>query len=84
MDRRVQGVLHKKGRDAAALDRLSGREREVLVLVVQGRTSKEIARIVGVKPSTIDTYRSRIMTKVDVTDICSLVRFAIRQGLINP
>ena len=84
MDRRVQGVLHKKGRDAAALDRLSAREREVLVLVVQGRTSKEVARIVGVKPSTIDTYRSRIMAKLDVTDICALVRFAIRQGLINP
>jgi DNA-binding CsgD family transcriptional regulator len=80
----VQGVLHKKRREAAALESLSGREREVLLLVVQGRTSKEVARIVGVKPSTIDTYRSRIMAKLDVTDICSLVRFAIRQGLLTP
>ena len=84
MGRRVQAVLHKKRRETAALDRLSGREREVLVLVVQGRTSKEVARLVGVKPSTIDTYRSRIMAKLDVTDICALVRFAIRQGLLNP
>lgn len=84
MGRRVQAALHKSRREAAALDRLSGREREVLVLVVQGRTSKEVARIVGVKPSTIDTYRSRIMAKLDVSDICSLVRFAIRQGLLTP
>ena len=73
----------RKG-EAAALASLSGREREVLGLVVQGRTSKEIARSVGVKPATIDTYRSRLMAKLDVTDICALVRFAIRQGLLKP
>jgi DNA-binding CsgD family transcriptional regulator len=50
---------------------------------VEGRTSKEIARIVGVKPTSIDTYRSRIMTKLDVPDLCALVRFAIRLGLVK-
>ena len=80
----MQAVLHRRAREAAALDSLSRREREVLVLVVQGRTSKETARIVGVQPSTIDTYRSRIMAKLEVPDICALVRFAIRQGLLNP
>jgi two-component system, NarL family, invasion response regulator UvrY len=80
----VQGVRHKRAKEAGALDRLSVREREVMVLVVQGRTSKEIARIVGVKPATIDTYRSRLMAKLDVTDICALVRFAIRQGILTP
>jgi DNA-binding NarL/FixJ family response regulator len=55
----------------------------VLVLVVEGRTSKEIARVVGVKPTSIDTYRSRIMAKLDVPDLCALVRFAIRHGLIK-
>ena len=84
MSRRVQGVLHNRNQEAAALERLSRREHEVLVLVVQGRTSKEVARIVGVQPSTIDTYRSRIMTKLDLTNVCALVRFAIRQGLLKP
>ena len=55
-----------------------------MVLVVQGRTSKEIARTLGVKPPTIDTYRSRIMAKLGVPDICALVRFAIRQGMLSP
>jgi DNA-binding CsgD family transcriptional regulator len=64
--------------------RLSQRERQVLKLVVEGRTSKEIAQIVGVKPSSIDTYRSRIMAKLEINDIPSLVRFAIRHGVIKP
>jgi RNA polymerase sigma factor (sigma-70 family) len=74
----------KERQQADALRTLSAREREVLVLVVEGRTSKEIARIVGVKPTTIDTYRSRIMAKLDISDVPSLVRFAIRHGLIKP
>ena len=53
-------------------------------IVVDGRTSKEIARIIGVKPSSIDTYRSRIMAKLEINDIPSLVRFAIRHGVIKP
>ena len=77
-------VLDERKQEAAALDSLSAREREVLLLVVHGRTSKEIARVVGVKPTTVDTYRSRIMAKLDVSDLCALVRFAIRQGLLKP
>ena len=55
-----------------------------MALVVQGRTRKEIARIVGVKPTSIDTYRSRIMAKLGVEELPSLVRFAVRHGLIKP
>jgi DNA-binding NarL/FixJ family response regulator len=77
-------VLDEKQTEAEALASLSRREREVLILVVEGRTSKEIARMVGVKPTSIDTYRSRIMTKLEVPEVCSLVRFAIRNGLVEP
>jgi RNA polymerase sigma factor (sigma-70 family) len=77
-------VSKEKERAAAVLEALSPREREVLVLVVEGRTSKEVARIVGVRPATIDTYRSRIMAKLGVEDLPSLVRFAVRHGLIKP
>jgi RNA polymerase sigma factor (sigma-70 family) len=68
----------------ALLDTLSAREREVLKLVVDGCSSKEIARIVGVRPGTVDTYRSRIMAKLDIGDVANLVRFAVRHGLIKP
>ena len=80
----MQGVEKKRRKEAGALGSLSAREREVMALVVQGRTSKEIARIVGLKPATVDTYRSRLMAKLDVPDICGLVRFAIRQGMLTP
>ena len=73
----------KKSSRPAALDVLSPRERQVLKLVVEGKTSKEIAAIVGVKASSIDTYRSRIMAKLEVTDLASLVRYAIRLGVIK-
>jgi DNA-binding CsgD family transcriptional regulator len=74
----------KKNTKADPLSLLSRRECEVLKLVVEGRTSKEIAAIVGVKPSSIHTYRSRIMAKLEIDDIASLVQLAIRQGLIRP
>ncbi len=65
------------------LQRLTAREIQVLKLVVEGRTSKEIARSMGVEPTTIDTYRSRIMAKLEVGDLPGLVRLAIRHGLID-
>jgi DNA-binding NarL/FixJ family response regulator len=74
----------KKNMKPTQLDGLSPRERQVLKLVVEGRTSKEIAALVGVRPGTVDTYRSRIMAKLEIRDIANLVRFAIRHGLIKP
>jgi DNA-binding CsgD family transcriptional regulator len=70
--------------NSSLLERLSAREREVLMLVAEGHTSREIARIVGVKPSSIYTYRSRIMSKLESRNIAGLVRFAIRYRLIKP
>jgi len=66
------------------LSRLSERELQVMRFVVEGKTSKEIAAIVGVKPSSIQTYRSRIMAKLETKTIANLVRLAIRRGLITP
>ncbi len=73
-----------KKNETAPLNQLSPREREVLKLVVDGRTSKEIAATLGVKPASVHTYRSRIMAKLEISDIASLVRLAIRHGLIRP
>jgi DNA-binding CsgD family transcriptional regulator len=65
------------------LERLSRREREVLELVVAGRTSREIAAQLGISAPSVDTYRSRIMEKVNVEDLPALVRFAIRRGIVT-
>ena len=63
------------------LDGLSNRERQVLQLVVEGATSTSIADRLALSPKTVETYRSRIMQKLDLHDIPSLVKFAIQHGL---
>jgi DNA-binding NarL/FixJ family response regulator len=63
------------------LENLSPREREILVRVVEGQSSAEIGRALFLSPKTVETYRSRLMQKLDVTDVPSLVKFAIQHGL---
>jgi DNA-binding NarL/FixJ family response regulator len=63
------------------LSSLSPREREVLQLVVEGKSSKEIARLIHISNKTVDTYRGRVMQKLGVHDLASLMRFAIEHGL---
>jgi PAS domain S-box-containing protein len=78
-------VTHVEHLSAAAdpLARLSSRERQVLELVVAGRTSKGIAAQLGISPASVDTYRSRIMLKLGIEDLPALVRFAIRHGIAS-
>ena len=64
-------------------DVLSSRERQVLQLVAEGKTTKEIAGVLGVSVKTADSHRARIMRKLDIHDTAGLVRFAIRRGLIH-
>jgi DNA-binding NarL/FixJ family response regulator len=63
------------------LERLSPREREVLQLVVEGKSSKEIANIIHLSPKSVETYRSRLMQKLNVNDLPGLVKFAIQHGI---
>jgi DNA-binding NarL/FixJ family response regulator len=69
--------------DRSALERLSRRELQVLKLVVEGKTSREIARLVNISPKTVDTYRSRIMRKLSIDNLPGLVKFAIRNGITS-
>lgn len=63
---------------------LTPREREVLQLVAEGKTTKEIAAILGVSVKTADAHRTRLMQKLDIHDIAGLTRYAVRQGVIQP
>ncbi len=67
--------------DRSPLERLSSREREILQLVVEGKTSVEIAEILYISSKTVETYRSRLMHKLGISDIPGLVKFAIQHGL---
>jgi two-component system response regulator NreC len=73
---------YRSKRDPPA-DPLSPREREVLQLVAEGRTTKEVANILGISTKTAESHRTRIMSKLDVHETASLVRYAIRTGLVQ-
>jgi len=76
----VQGFTAPSG---DALGTLSVRERQIVLMVVQGQSSTEIGRALHLSPKTVDSYRSRIMAKLATPSVPALVRFAIRNGLID-
>jgi DNA-binding NarL/FixJ family response regulator len=65
------------------VDPLTLRERQVLQLVAEGNTTKEIATVLGLSVKTAETHRSRIMRKLEIRDTAGLVRYAIRRGLVR-
>lgn len=71
----------QRGEDSDPLGRLSAREREVLRHTVEGRTIAETAQRLGLSPKSVETYRSRLMTKLCIEDLPALVKFAIRHGV---
>ncbi|MGA3258869.1 MAG: response regulator transcription factor [Bryobacteraceae bacterium] len=65
------------------IDLLTSREREVLQMLAEGKTNKEIAGVLNLSVYTVDAHRGRIMEKLNVHSINELVRFAVRNGLID-
>lgn len=80
--RAIEALL-EPGAGARPIDALSHRERQVLRLVCEGKTSQEIGVLLHVSSKTVDTYRVRLMRKLGVGDVASLVRLAIREGVIS-
>lgn len=77
----VQGYL--AGTETPS-ERLTPRERQVLQLVAEGKTTKEIAVILGVTVKTAESHRTTLMSKLDLHSATELVRYAIRRGLVEP
>jgi two-component system, NarL family, response regulator NreC len=63
---------------------LTSRERQVLQLVGEGHSTKEIAALLGISVKTADSHRAKLMDKLDIHQVAGLVRYAIRSGLIEP
>jgi DNA-binding NarL/FixJ family response regulator len=66
------------------LDQLSPRQREILQLLAEGKTVKEIAFLLNLSAKTVETHRARVMERLDLRHIPNLVRFAMRTGLVAP
>jgi DNA-binding NarL/FixJ family response regulator len=78
------GIEAHRGETGLPADPLSPREREVLQLIVEGKSTKQVAEILGISVKTAESHRMHIMSKLDIHEIAGLVRYAIRRGLIQP
>jgi len=78
----LEDYFRERGADHP-LERLSRRELQVLKLTVEGHTSSEVGALLCVSPKSIETYRSRMMAKLEIGDLATLVKFAIRHGVTS-
>jgi len=79
----VKDYIGKRKKNNDSFQILSDREREVLQLLAEGKTSKEIAAKLFVSNKTVGTFRQRIMEKLDLHSIAELTKYAIREGLTS-
>ena len=79
----VDGFLRDTEDEPGPLSELTTRQREILQLIAEGQSTKEIAGILDVSSKTVETHRMRLMDRLDIHDVPGLVRFAIRAGLVS-
>lgn len=79
----LDGYLQEAENEVDELALLSAREREVLPLIAEGHSNKEVAQILDLSVSTVESHRKRIMEKLDLHNTAALVRFAVRKGLVQ-
>jgi RNA polymerase sigma factor (sigma-70 family) len=75
--------VKSRGTVSRSLDHLTEREREVLTMVAQGMTTKEIAGKLAISTRTVESHRANLMRKLDVRSIARLTQLAIREGLVD-
>ena len=77
----AEALLSKTARPP---DPLTSRERQVLQLISEGKSTKDVACLLGISAKTAESHRARLMHKLDIHETASLVRYAIRRGLVQP
>jgi DNA-binding NarL/FixJ family response regulator len=87
----VEGFLGREGAPAPAEgsmprapDGLTPRQREILQLVAEGKSTKEVAQFLNLSVKTVEAHRGQIMERLEIHDLAGLVRYAIRTGLVSP
>ena len=77
----IEGYM-RRGSEAGQIDRLTPRQCEILRLIAEGHTTHQIANLLSISDKTVETHRSQLMRRLNLHDVTSLVRFAIRRGLL--
>jgi DNA-binding NarL/FixJ family response regulator len=79
----IDSYLQRLRGERGPLDSLTPRQREILQLIAEGHTTKEMARALDVGVKTVETHRAQLMDRLNIHDVAGLVRFAIRVGLVQ-
>jgi DNA-binding NarL/FixJ family response regulator len=79
----IKEYIRRTGHGADSTDSLSPRQREVLQMIAEGKTTKQMALILGISVKTVESHRAQLMKRLGVQDIASLVRHALRIGLVE-
>jgi len=79
----IEGYVRQSQADGP-LEGLTPRQRDVLRLIAEGRSTRDIAKALGVSIKTVETHRAHLMERLDIRDVAGLVRYAIRTGLVKP
>ncbi len=80
----IEDMLRQRDGVVSPLQRLTAREREVLQLVAEGNTNRQIAIRLGISIKTVEKHRFNLMEKLNMRDVTALVRFAIANGIVAP
>lgn len=79
----LNGYLNRRTDDRPLKDRLTAREREVVQLLAEGKTSKEVAVALNLSVKTAETHRTNVMRKLDLHSVADLVRYAVRNNIVQ-
>jgi NarL family two-component system response regulator LiaR len=79
----IDAYVQRREQMPSPLGRLTAREREVLQMVAEGNTNRQIARRLGISVKTVEKHRFNLMEKLDIRDVTALVRFAMMHGVIS-
>lgn len=79
----VSGYLQQASKTSQTANQLTPRQREVLQFIAEGKTTKEIARRLGISVKTVEGHRAQLMQALDIHEVAGLVRYAIRMGIIT-
>ncbi len=79
----VEGYVQRVGAEQPAADHLTPRQRQVLQLIAEGLSTKEIAYRLELSVKTVETHRAQLMERLQIRDIAGLVKYAIRNGLVS-
>jgi DNA-binding NarL/FixJ family response regulator len=79
----LEGFLAKTASAQESADTLSDRERQIVQLLAEGKSNKEVAALLGISVKTAETHRNRIMRKLKLDSICDLVHYAVRNGIVE-